>query len=99
MTIERITENGSVILVLIGELTVLTVGQLSTEVKTAITETDSLVLDFKDVEYVASAGLRLLLEAKNLLDKKMGKLILRNVSQTVMQVFDITGFSDILNFE
>ena len=99
MTIERITENGSVTLVLIGELTVLTVGQLSTEVKTAITETDCLILDFKDVEYVASAGLRLLLEAKNLMDNKKGKFIIRNVSQTVMQVFDITGFSNILNFE
>ena len=99
MTIERITENGSVTLVVIGELTVLTVGQLGTEVQTAITETDCLILDFKDVEYVASAGLRLLLEAKNLLDNKNGKLIIRNSSEAVLQVFDITGFSTILDLE
>ena len=99
MTIERIIENGSVTLVLIGELTALTAAQLSSTVKTAITETDRLVLDFKDVEYVASAGLRLLLETKNLLDNKKGKFIIRNVSQAVMQVFDITGFSDILDLE
>ena len=99
MTIERITENGSVTLVLSGELTALTAVQLGASIRTAVTETNSLALDFKDVEYVASAGLRVLLEAKNLMSNKDGKLIVRNVPEVVMQVFEITGFNHILNLE
>ena len=99
MTIEKKTENGAVTLLASGELTALTVKQLDVAVKAAVTETDCLVLDFKNVEYVASAGLRVLLEARNLLNGKGGKFIVRNVSGAVMQIFDITGFSDILDLE
>ena len=99
MTIERITGEGSVTLAVSGELTALTTEQLSVAVKKTIGETDHLRLDFKNVEYVASAGLRVILEAKKLLDAKGGKLIVCNVSKEVMHIFEITGFSDILDFE
>ena len=99
MTIEKKSENNSVILSVCGELTALTVNQLSVAVKAVIPETDHLVLDFKNVEYVASAGLRVLLEAKKLLDAKEGKFIVRNTSEAVMHIFEITGFSDMLNLE
>ena len=99
MTIEQKTENGSLVLHVGGELTALTAKQLSSAAKAAITETSHLVLDFKDLEYVASAGLRVLLEARDLLNKKHGKLTIRNISKAVMQIFDITGFSDILDLE
>ena len=73
--------------------------QLGTAIRSAIQETDNLILDFKGIEYIASAGLRILLEAKKLLDAQNGKFTIRNVKDDVMHVFDITGFSDILNIE
>ena len=82
-----------------GELTARTAEQFRTEIKTALGETDILVLDLMDLDYVASAGLRVFLEAKKLMDIKRGKLILRKVSPAVMDVFEITGFSDILHIE
>ena len=99
MVVERKMENDKIILELNGEITAMTAEQLSTTIKTAIGETDNLALDFTNVEYVASAGLRVLLEAKKLLDAKNGKLVIRNVSKSVMHIFEITGFSDIIDLE
>ena len=99
MTIEQTKDNNSVTLTLYGELTALTSEKLSSVVKTAIAGTDHLVLDFANLEYVASAGLRVLLDTKKLLDTKGGKFIIRNVSEAIMRIFEITGFSDILDFE
>jgi anti-sigma B factor antagonist len=97
MTIDRITENDSITLELSGELTALTAEQLDTAIEAAVGETSCLVLDFKDMEYVASAGLRVLLRAQKTLNAKSGKLIIRNVSEVVMNVFEITGFSNMLD--
>ena len=99
MTINKAAENGSIILAVSGELTALTAEKLNNAVKIAAGETDCLILDFGDLEYVASAGLRVLLEAKKQLDAKKGKFIVRNVSDAVMQIFEITGFSDMLEIE
>jgi len=99
MTIDRITENGAVTLALSGELTALTAEQLNTAMETAIAEASCLTLDFKELEYVASAGLRTLLRAKKALDVKEGKLIIRNVSEEVMNVLEITGFNNILDIQ
>ena len=99
MTIERTTGTDSVTLAVNGELTALTTEQLNSAVKAAVAEASCLVLDFTNLEYLASAGLRVLLDTKKLLDAKGGKLILRNVSQTIMRTFEITGFSDMLDFE
>jgi anti-sigma B factor antagonist len=99
MTIERVTENGSVTLALGGELTAITAEQLNAAIETAVGETGNLTLDFKDLEYVASAGLRVLLKAQKALDAKGGKLIIRNVCEEVMNVFEITGFDNMLTIE
>jgi anti-sigma B factor antagonist len=99
MTIDRITENDSITLALSGELTALTAEQLDTAIETAIGEAGLLVLDFKDMEYVASAGLRVLLRAQKMLNARGRKLIIRNVNETVMNVFEITGFSNMLDIQ
>ena len=99
MIINQAKEQNSIILSVSGELTALTAGQLSDAIGKAIEETNSLVLDFKDLEYVASAGLRVLLQAKKLLDAKKGELIIRKVCEAVMDVLEVTGFSNILNLE
>jgi len=97
MTIVKIAENDSITLALSGELTALTAGQLNTAIESAIGETNSLVLDFKDLEYVASAGLRVLLGAKKKLNAKNGKFTICNVSEVIMEVFEITGFSNMFD--
>ena len=99
MTIEQTTDDGSITLALYGELTAMTAEQLGSAIKKATVETDHLILDFTNLEYVASAGLRVLLDTKKLLDAKSGKFIVRNVSEAIMRIFEITGFSDILDFE
>ncbi|MDR2953157.1 MAG: STAS domain-containing protein, partial [Treponema sp.] len=58
-----------------------------------------LILDFKDLEYVASAGLRVLLRAKKMMNVKKGKFIICSVSEDVMNVLEITGFSNMLDIQ
>ena len=98
MTIERTMEKGSLVLALDGELTANTADKLNSAIEAALNETNSLILDFSDMEYVASAGLRILLKAKKASNAKKGKFFIRNVSSDVMNVFEITGFSEILDF-
>ena len=105
MTIERITgsvplPDGSVTLAVSGELTALTAEQLNAAIEAAMGQAClALTLDFKDLEYVASAGLRVLLKAQKALDARNGKFIIRNVCEEVMNVFEITGFDNILTIE
>ena len=56
----------------------------------------NLVLDFEDIQYISSAGLRVLLSAQKLMAKK-GGMTLRHVSEAIMEIFEVTGFVDILN--
>lgn len=63
-----------------------------------ITDVTELVLDFEGVEYISSAGLRVVLKAQKLMNT-LGKMKLVNVSDDVLDVFDITGFTDILTIE
>jgi len=68
-----------------------------TEVDAATNETKNLIIDFSKIEYISSSGLRVLLKAQ----KKMsaaGSLKLINVNDSVKEVFELTGFNDILNF-
>ena len=59
---------------------------------------DDLILDFDNLEYISSAGLRGILKAQKIMNKQ-GSMKLVNVNDCVMEIFDITGFSDILNIE
>lgn len=63
-----------------------------------IVDITELVIDFAGVEYISSAGLRVVLKAQKLMNS-LGKMVLVNVNDDVMDVFDITGFTDILSFE
>ena len=58
-----------------------------------------LVFEFKDLEYLTSAGLRVLLEAQQEMDDNDGEMILRNVSDDIMEVFELTGFDGVLTIE
>ena len=72
--------------------------ELDAEIKQNMDTIDCLVLNFKGVEYISSAGLRVLLATQKSMGKK-GKMIVKEVNDTVMEIFNITGFVDILTIE
>lgn len=98
MTINSIKNENEVTMEIIGRLDTTTAPQLEAEIKKYVEEINSLILDFKQLEYISSAGLRVLLLAQKLMNKN-GKMIIRHVNETIAEVFDITGFSNILNVE
>lgn len=72
--------------------------QLEAELRSDIDGVTELYLDFTGVEYISSAGLRVLLSAQKLMSRQ-GKMVLSHVNESVMEVFEVTGFSDILTIE
>lgn len=92
-------QNGSTLdVALSGRLDTSTAPQLETEMKAALVGITELNFDFEKLEYVSSAGLRVLLSCQKTM-KKQGKMKLRHVCEDIMEVFDITGFTDILTIE
>ena len=80
---------------LTGRLDTTTAPALEAELNSALTDVTELALDFEKLEYISSAGLRVLLAAQKTMNKQ-GKMTVRNVSSDIAEVFEITGFSDIL---
>lgn len=71
---------------------------LDAETKTIDESVTTLILDFAELDYVSSSGLRIILSLQKTMSKR-GKLIIRNVSSTINEIFEITGFSNILTIE
>ena len=81
-----------------GRLDTATAPQLEGELKTSLAGVQKLVLDLEELEYISSAGLRVLLSTQKTM-KKQGSMVVRHVSPIVMEVFEMTGFSDFLTIE
>ena len=99
MNIEKEINETQTILKVIGRIDTTNANEFDSTVQNEIKEGTNLVLDLKGLEYISSAGLRVLLSTHKALTKVNGKLIIRNVNSDVMEVFDITGFSSILTIE
>ncbi len=98
MTITK-KQNGTALEIAIeGRLDTMTAPQLEAELSKSLPEADSLVLDCAGLEYISSAGLRVLLTAHKALSRK-GGMTVTHVNEIVQEVFEVTGFSDILNIE
>ena len=95
MTITKTAENGVLRIALEGRLDTNTAPQLEAELKTSLSGITELELDFSGLEYISSAGLRVLLAAQKTMSRQ-GKMTIRNVNETIMEVFEITGFVEIL---
>ena len=95
MTFEIQKNSKEIIIELEGRLDTTTAPDLSKTITEDIADTENLVLNFKKLEYISSAGLRVLLAAQKKMQKK-GTMKLTNVCKDVMEVFEMTGFSDIL---
>ena len=98
MTIEKKVNGTELIIELIGRLDTTTAPELEAEFKREIGGVEKLVLDFVQLEYLSSAGLRVLLSAQKVMNKQ-GEMIIKNVNSTIMDIFEVTGFSDILTIE
>ena len=83
---------------IVGRLDTTTAPSLEKTLNEDMGETKNLILDFKGLEYISSAGLRVLLAAQKKM-QKLGSMKLINVCENVMEVFEITGFADILTIE
>ena len=81
-----------------GRLDTSTAPQLEETVNGNISELKDISFDFANLEYISSAGLRVLLSTQKTMNKQ-GKMVIKNVSEEVMEIFDVTGFSDILTIE
>ena len=98
MTISK-TQNGTTLnIALEGRLDTTTAPDLEKELKSSLNGANELVIDFSKLEYISSAGLRVLLSAHKTMSAK-GGLKITNVNDLVMEVFEVTGFSDILTIE
>ena len=98
MTIKKTADGTTLTLALEGRLDTVTAPQLETELTESLADVEKLVLDFSDLVYISSAGLRVLLAAQKRMAKQ-GSMVVRHANETVMEVFEVTGFVDILTIE
>ncbi|MBO5715959.1 MAG: STAS domain-containing protein [Clostridia bacterium] len=98
MTIEKNLNGTELTVAISGRLDTTTAPQLEAELKQNIGSTEKLVLDFTALEYLSSAGLRVLLAAQKVMNKQ-GEMIIKNVNDTINEIFEVTGFIDILTIE
>ena len=96
MTIESKKDAGKLTLTITGRLDTSTAPKLEEELKASYDGVTELVFDLAKLEYISSAGLRVLLSAQKTMNKQ-GSMKVINVGEEIMEVFEITGFTDILN--
>ena len=98
MTIEIKKNENETIIEIVGRLDTITAPALDKTINEDIADTKNLVLDVKGMEYISSAGLRVLLSAQKKM-QKIGSMKVTGVCEEVMEVFEMTGFADILVIE
>ena len=98
MIIEKNLNGTELNIKVIGRLDTVTAPELEDEIKQSIDGVEKLVLDFVSLEYLSSAGLRILLASQKAMSKQ-GEMIIKNVNSTINDIFEVTGFIDILTIE
>ena len=98
MTIDKQLNGSELTLTLNGRLDTTTAPELEAVIKENLAGVTNLVMDFAELEYLSSAGLRVILSAQKTMNKQ-GEMVIRNVNETINEVFEITGFIDILTIE
>ena len=98
LNINRKTENGKADFALEGRLDTVTAPELEKALVEALPGLTELTLDFEKLEYISSAGLRVLLSAQKTMNKQ-GTMKVIHANDMIMEIFEVTGFADILNIE
>ena len=98
MNIEIKRNSEEIIMKVVGRLDTTTAPTLEKTINENINDIKNLVLDFKELKYISSAGLRVLLSAQKKM-KNIGSMKVINVCVEIMEIFEMTGFADILSIE
>lgn len=98
MEIIKTAKESALNLALVGRLDTSTAPQLDAELKASLSGVTELTLDFEKLDYISSAGLRVLLTTQKIMNKQ-GSMVVKHVCKEIMEVFEITGFADILTIE
>ena len=98
LNIEKKADGTNLEVKLSGRLDTVTAPQLEGAIRESIDGVTNLSFDFTELEYISSAGLRVLLAAQKIMNKQ-GEMVVRNVSAEVNEIFEVTGFTDILSIE
>ena len=98
MTINKKLDGSTLTIALEGRLDTTTSPQLESELQDALGGVTELIFDLEKLEYISSAGLRVLLTAQKTMNAQ-GSMVLHNTSDDIKEIFDVTGFSDILTLE
>ena len=98
MTIEKNLNGAELNVKVSGRLDTTTAPELEASLKESFEGLEKPVLDFSELDYLSSAGLRVLLQAQKAMNKQ-GEMVVRNVNETISEIFEVTGFSDVLTIE
>ncbi len=96
MNIEQKKDGKALVLVPEGRLDTMTAPQLEAALQEALPGVEELTFDFEKLEYISSAGLRVLLSAQKTMNKQ-GAMKVIHANEMIMEIFEVTGFADILN--
>ena len=98
MTIKTEKNDSALAVFLEGRLDTNTAPELDETLKTSLEGVTELTLDLDKLDYLSSAGLRVLLSAQKTMNRQ-GTMVVKNVNETIMEIFEVTGFSDILTIQ
>ena len=98
MTIEKNLNGTELNVKVTGRLDTTTAPELEATLNESYSGVTKLVLDFSTLDYLSSAGLRVLLQAQKTMNKQ-GEMVVRNVNETILEIFEVTGFADVLTIE
>lgn len=99
MEIKKKVEGSKLTVALSGRLDTTTAPDFEKSLKESLNGINELVLDFSNLEYISSAGLRVLLSAQKIINGTKGKMHITGANEIIREIFDVTGFSDILTIE
>lgn len=99
MTINKTINGNQAVYAVSGRLETITAPELEEALKTGLDGIAGLTLDFTELDYISSAGLRVVLFAQKKMTAAGGKMKILNPNEIVSEIFDVTGFSDILDIE
>ena len=98
MTINKVQNGEELTLSVDGRLDTITAPQLEEEIRASIDGIKNLIIDISALEYISSAGLRVLLSAQKTMNKQ-GAMTVKGANEAIMEIFNVTGFVDLLNIE
>ena len=98
MTIQQTKDGNALTIALEGRLDTMTAPELEQTLKTALEGVEELTFDFEKLDYISSAGLRVLLAAQKAMNRQ-GSMKVKNANEIILEIFEVTGFSDILTIE